>query len=128
MASVKWMLQRAAEIAVIAEIKPDELVACTVGFSEQIQFHLKPLALARVFRLLQVPKRRVRVTFSDERDVHLAFAARGAEWVTCMLARHYSAADWQDRLGRLGGGAPPRIAQVPLALTFDSPGPPASVR
>lgn len=114
MASVKSVLQRAAEIAAIVDLKTEELVAFNMWIGE-LQFHLKPLALARVFRELRISKHRLEITRSEQGDVHLDFKARGARWTTVVLNKDCRTSDWQDLLG---GSSPARSAQAPLALTY----------
>jgi hypothetical protein len=109
--SVKALLERAKELALIAGITSEELVDCSVS-RFYINFHLKPLALARVFRSFGLSRGRLKFTTSEHLDVHLEFEHRGATWATCVLAKDYDAAAWCDLLAE----ERPRLEFQPLLL------------
>ena len=107
--SVKRLLTEAAELAAVMEITRDELTACSI-YGMQTVFHLRPLALARVFRTLGLPKSRLTVEV-HENDAHLTFTARGVVWTTVVRNKDRGEAWWHELLGEQ-----PKIAARPLPL------------
>ncbi len=115
--SLKRRLQEAAEMSAVAEITCEELVGVNV-WRDQTHFHLRPFALARVFRLLEVPRRKLDIRTSAKGDLHIDFTARGFWWCAVVLAPDI--AEW-ERLS--GHHFTARLEQRPLALTLAEAGP-----
>lgn len=111
--SVRALLHHAAELITIANIKRDEITCVCVFGSGWLTIQIKPLALARVFRLFALPKNTLRMVRS-EKSVSLSFEYRGADWAACVTLEDADSAEWQDLLGP----EPARIAQRPLALSY----------
>lgn len=57
--------------------------------------------------MLGIAKHRLKVTWSEEVDLHLNFAARGARWTAVVLRKDFQPGEWQDLIG---GG--------PVSLTY----------
>lgn len=108
--SIARKIRDASDLAAIAALKTEEVVNVSIWCNE-IHFHLKPFALARVFRCFNVTQSKLNCSVSKEGDQHVTFAARGATWTTCVLAKHRH--EWQSVIDH---EAAPRLEARPLAL------------
>ncbi len=82
-----------------------------------MSIHLRPKALLRVYQLFGVSRRKVELHIDEQGNLHASFSARGAEWISCVLADSEDGRRWRAALATGGSRA---IASSPvLAL----PGP-----
>lgn len=98
--SIKRLLIDASELIALTGVTVSELTAVNVYGSScyggTITILLQPMALARVFRELRIPRSKLKIDTDDSGNLHINFAAKGADW-RCFV-RHTEVAAWQDRL------------------------------
>ncbi len=94
--SIKRLLIDASELIDMAGVTHADSVDVSV-FCQLIQIHLKPMALARVFRDFDLPRTKLNTKFGGDGDLHIHFQFKGAFW-RCVVMRH-EIAEWHERVG-----------------------------
>jgi hypothetical protein len=117
MKSITKCLLDAAELAAVTRISHQGTVCVDVSGAGRINFHLSPQELARVAKLLNVPRRKIGIRDSLKGSIHINFTARGADWCACILAENAEAFYREIEMERRLAQHPRVIEHAPKLLT-----------